>query len=90
MPYEKELTDRAKSIPFAGHELKICSAEDLVVLKAFANRPRDWSDVEGILLRQKGKLDEPYMLTQLGELASTKPDQPIVKNLQALLQAWDG
>jgi hypothetical protein len=33
------------------------SAEDLIVLKAFASRPRDWIHVEGIIVRQTGKLD---------------------------------
>ena len=28
-----------------GIELRICSAEDLIVLKSFADRPLDWRDV---------------------------------------------
>jgi len=38
--------------------LSTCSAEDLVVLKAFAGRDRDWADIAGVLQRQAGKLDE--------------------------------
>ena len=37
--------------------LLTCSAEDLIVLKAFAARGRDWVDVEGIIVRQAGALD---------------------------------
>ncbi len=47
---------------FGGEEpfiapLLTCSAEDLIVLKAFAARGRDWVDVEGIIVRQAGALD---------------------------------
>jgi hypothetical protein len=35
-----------------GAGIRTCSAEDLIVYKAFADRPRDWVDVKGILLRQ--------------------------------------
>ena len=34
-----------------------CSAEDLAVLKSFADRPRDWADVETIVVRQQERLD---------------------------------
>ena len=85
LAFETTLIDRAKEVSFAGYELKICSAEDLVVLKAFANRPRDWSDVEGIFLRQSGKLDLSYVLDTLEHLAASKPDQPIVEKLKAIL-----
>ena len=86
LSFEDTVTSRAKHIDFAGHNLKICSAEDLVVLKAFANRPRDWSDIEGVILRQKHKLDFRYVFEQLEDLASSKPEQPIVRTLKTLLE----
>jgi hypothetical protein len=86
MSFEEAVTSRAKDISFAGHSLKICSAEDLVVLKAFANRPRDWSDIEGILFRQAGKLDANYILEQLRALTPSKPDQPIMDKIKELLE----
>ena len=48
-----------------GVSLLTCSAEDLIVLKAFADRDQDWLDIEGILFRQKGLLDWDYILTEL-------------------------
>jgi hypothetical protein len=44
-----------------GVALVTCSAEDLIVFKAFAGRERDWLDIEGIALRQRGRLDEPLI-----------------------------
>jgi hypothetical protein len=32
--------------------LTTASAEDIVIMKAFAARPKDWIDVEGIVIRQ--------------------------------------
>lgn len=38
--------------------LLTCSAEDLVVLKAFAGRDKDWLDIDGVLTRQAGRFDQ--------------------------------
>jgi hypothetical protein len=53
-----------------GHE----SAEDLVVLKAFADRPQDWIDVEGIIVRQRGGLDRALVRRELRDLLELKED----------------
>ncbi|MBI3296641.1 MAG: hypothetical protein HYZ75_00650 [Elusimicrobia bacterium] len=34
-----------------------------------ATRPRDWLDIEGVIVRQSGKLDWPYIMSQLEPLA---------------------
>lgn len=85
LPFEESAIKRAKNISFAGIPLRVCSPEDLVVMKAFANRPLDWSDIEGVLLRQKGKLDKAYMLEQLANLAPAKPDTDIINKLKLLI-----
>ena len=87
LPFEESATSRAKNIPLAGIPLRICTPEDLVVMKAFANRPRDWSDVEGILLRQKGTLDVAYISDQLTTLEPAKPEEAVLERLQELIQA---
>ena len=61
-----------------------CSAEDLVVLKAFAARGRDWIDVEGIIVRQAGALDWPYIEEHLGPLAALKEAPEILTELAKL------
>ena len=52
--------------------LRTCSAEDLLVHKTFAGRSRDWTDVEGILQRQGGKLDLALVRCELGPLLELK------------------
>jgi hypothetical protein len=61
LPFEEELQRRASRFTFArGVQLTTCSAEDLIVLKAFADRARDWGDVESVCQRQS-RLDWKYI-----------------------------
>jgi len=62
--------------------LRVCSAEDLVVMKAFAARPQDWIDVEGILIRQRVKLDWDYIYANLTPLAELKENPSLVTQLR--------
>ena len=85
LPFEGDAISRATSFEFLpGLSLTTCSAEDLVVMKAFAERERDWLDVETILIRQQGKLDWPYILEQLTPLAELKESPAILDRLAKL------
>ena len=66
--------------------LLTCSAEDLVVLKAFADRTKDWTDVEGIIERQGKKLDVKYIVDQLSPLCEMKEMPQIVQKLNLLFK----
>ncbi len=50
------------------HEWRFCFIGGLFVLKAFADRPKDWLDIDGIIIRQSQYLDGPYVRTQLAPL----------------------
>jgi hypothetical protein len=54
--------------------LVTCSAEDLVVLKAFAGRAQDWLDIEGIVVRQGARLHRGLVLEELRPLLELKED----------------
>jgi hypothetical protein len=57
------------------------TAEDLIVLKAFADRPKDWLDIDGILIRQSASLDWDYVRAQLAPLAELKDAPELVDKL---------
>ena len=83
MPFEEATVARASVAELApGARLRTCSASDLVVHKAFAARPQDWVDVEGILVRQEGRLEWPQIWRDLTELAALKEAPELVSELE--------
>ena len=62
-------------------KLKICSAEDLIVMKSFAARPKDWIDVESVLARQ-AELDWQYIKSMIEPLAEIHYDIDILGELE--------
>lgn len=87
MPFEERSIGRSslgELVP--GATLRTCSAEDLVVHKAFAARPQDWVDIEGVILRQQGRLDWPQIWTELGDLAALKEAPELLDELARVAQ----
>ena len=85
LPFEEKAIERSTLFEFArGVSLRTCSAEDLIVFKAFAARPKDWSDIEGILVRQTANLDWTYVRTQLDPLVELKGAPDILHRLEGL------
>lgn len=84
--FEESVISRARKVQVRpGVRLRLCTAEDLIVYKAFAGRPLDWADVESIIARQPhGKLDWRYIYAQLKPLAELKEDPQIVPKLKDL------
>ena len=67
-----------------------CSAEDLVVLKAFASRPQDWIDIEKIIIRQSHNLDRHLIRTEPTPLIELKDEPGILIRLEGLFQKHSG
>jgi len=85
LPYETLAVERSSKFEFEpGCSLRTCSAEDLVVQKLFALRPRDVLDVDGIVTRMHGKLDWDYIEAQLIPLAEVKEEPGILARLAQL------
>ncbi len=85
LPFEEHATARATEFDFGrGVSLLTASAEDLVVLKAFAGRPQDWIDLEGILIRQNDNLDWDLILMELAPLCELKESPETVDRLVEL------
>jgi hypothetical protein len=84
LPFEEEMFRRASRYePVKGITITTCSADDLVVMKAFAARPRDWSDIATIF-EQHSAIDWDYVLQTLEPLAELKPEVAIIETLNAL------
>ena len=67
--------------------LTTCSAEDLILHKAFASRDRDWGDIEGILTRQLHHLDLNYIRRELPTLLEIKDDVESFDKFERLITA---
>lgn len=86
MPFEERAVSRATDFAVrAGVSLAVCSAEDLVVFKAFAGRERDWLDIESIVLRQRGRLDVELIWRELTPLLELKESPESADRLRRLL-----
>jgi hypothetical protein len=86
MPFEERAVGRAS--PFSigqGQSLLTCSAEDLVVFKAFAGRDRDWLDIESVIVRQGSALDIGQIWSELTPLLELKEDSETEPRLKRLL-----
>jgi len=50
-----------------GNLLKICSPDDLIIMKTLAGRTRDWPDIEAVLIKQRN-LDWEYIDSSIAAL----------------------
>ena len=83
LPFEEMAVDRSSLFSFPPDvPLRTCSAEDLIVLKAFAARSKDWMDVEGVIIRQADQLDWSYIRAQLMPLLELKEAPEIWDQLE--------
>jgi len=90
LPFEETAVNRSSVFTFPPDvPLRTCSAEDLIVLKAFADRAKDWVDVEGIIIRQSGRIDWPYVRAQLAPLVELKEAPQILGRLDERRRALD-
>ncbi len=87
MPFEENSVARSSawSLP-GGISLTTCSAEDLIVHKAFAGRDRDWLDIEGILLVRPDRLDLDLVRAELAPLLELKEEPESLQRLEQLFR----
>lgn len=85
LDFEESAVNRATDVEMLpGVPLRLCTAEDLIVMKAFADRPLDWEDVVSVVRRQRGRLDWAYVYAQLEPLAELKGAPDLVTRLRRL------
>lgn len=86
LPFEERAVARATDWTIGDVVLHTCSAEDLVVHKAFAGRAQDWIDIEMVVARQGGLLDTALVLNEAVPLLEVKQATDDRDRLKALLQ----
>lgn len=90
LPFEANVISRASEFEFyPGMLLRTCSAEDLIVMKAFAGRALDWADVKGIIARNAAALNWRIILSELRPLCELKEAPEITTELERLRQQME-
>jgi len=82
-PYEHAAVGRALAVTVGGATVRFATAEDLVVHKVLAGRPRDLEDVRGVLRKTPG-LDAPRVRAALRELGEAIAE-PLVERFDTLV-----
>jgi hypothetical protein len=60
-PYEAQAIERAVFVDVGSREVPFATAEDLLLHKLFAGRPRDLEDAAGVVRRKGPELDWEYL-----------------------------
>lgn len=83
LPFEEEALERAIEVPIEGSFVRVVSAEDLVLMKIFSERPKDRGDVATILSRRWLELDHGYLEPRVIELSHLMEDPSILDRYRA-------
>ena len=82
VPLQHSILKRAVARLFHGHDIRVTTAEDLILLKMAFHRHKDLQDIKGILHVQRGRLDIPYLRHwsgQMLEISTSLPPMIVVR-----------
>lgn len=82
-PFEEGAIERAESVRVGGESVPFATAEDLILLKLFAGRPRDLEDARSVVRRQRA-LDWRYLARWGGEFASIEGREHLPETIREL------
>jgi hypothetical protein len=86
LPFEdKAVTSASAEEIVAGVRLQLAPPGALVVFKVFANRPQDWLDVEGIIVKSGHLINWEEVRADLAALLELKDDTTALGRLNELL-----
>jgi hypothetical protein len=86
VPYERQAIERAKAVLLNGEPVMFACAEDVIIHKCFAGRPRDLEDARSIIIKNPD-LDKAYVRRWLGELESIPVRTGLGRAFEALLES---
>ena len=88
-PYEAEAIARAVHVEVRGEPVPFATAEDLILHKFFAGRPRDLEDVRGVVRRKGPELDWEYMRHWAAEFALIPGHESLPAQIEQLQREHD-
>ncbi len=74
--------ERAVPVRLLGQDVRVVTAEDLILFKLLAARPQDLVDVQRVFQAQRGRLDKEYMRGVARQMARDLFRSDIVKRLE--------
>ena len=80
-PFERQAIERAVPVALSGQVVRFASAEDLVIHKVFAGRPRDLEDASTV------RLEQPDVNLEYTRTGPAERDQALGKDFSGLLEA---
>jgi hypothetical protein len=83
-PYEAQAIERALMVDVGSREVPFATAEDLLLHKLFAGRPRDLDDAAGVVRRKGAELDWAYLGRWAREFAMIAGREDMPDRLEAL------
>jgi len=86
LPFERELIDRSTARSIRGVSFNVATAEDLLIMKALALRPRDIADIEGIV-SVVPDLDLDRVRRTVAEFSEALESDDFVAELDRILKA---
>lgn len=82
-PFHEAMASRTRKVPFGEGEIPILAPEHLIVCKAAFDRPKDWIDIEQMLIAT-GNLDRNELLTWLERVLGSESEQTL-----RIKEFWD-
>lgn len=86
-PYEAQAIQRATRVEIAGEQVPFATAEDLIIHKLFAGRPRDLDDATSVVRRKGPELDWDYMRKWVEAFAQVEGREHLPARLEELRDA---
>jgi hypothetical protein len=83
IPYERQAIKRAKPVLLKGESVMFASAEDVIIHKCFAGRPRDLEDARSIVIKNPD-LDRTYVRYWLKELETLPERSGLIRAFEDL------
>jgi hypothetical protein len=82
LPLERQAIERARRLAIAGTEVRVCTPEDLILMKIVSDRGRDLDDAKAITRRRAESLDFAYLEPRIRAL-SVELEKP------EIIQRWE-